>query len=133
MADVGRPQLGVGFPFPLRPAGGELRYVGYEAKIEQSIGTILETSHRERVMLPEFGAGLRDYVFASNSPATRRKIENDIKAALIEWEPRIRTERVTALPAPDDANVLLIEIDYVVLQSSAFYNRVYPFYLTQRT
>lgn len=126
-----RPQLGVGWPFPARPVGGQLQYVKYEALIEQAIGLILETARRERVMLPEFGAGLRELVFASNSPATQRQVADEVMNALIAWEPRISVERVVARPSPDQANLLLIEIDYVVRRTNVFYNRVYPFYLTQ--
>ncbi len=126
-----RPHLGVGWPFPVRPDGGGLQYVKYEDLIEQAIGIILETSRRERVMLPTFGAGLRDFVFTSNSPLTRGRIESDVRAALIKWEPRITVERVQAQSSPDTPNLVMIEIDYVVKRTNAFYNRVYPFYLTQ--
>ncbi len=128
-----RPHLGVGWPFPARPVGGRLQYVKYEALIEQAIGLILETTPRERVMLPAFGAGLRELVFASNSPATQREVESRVNNALIAWEPRITVERVTARSSPDEANLLLVEIDYVVRRTNVFYNRVYPFYLSQGT
>ena len=40
-------------------------------------------------------------------------------------------ERVRAQSSPDTPNLILLEIDYVVKRTNAFYNRVYPFYLTQ--
>jgi Bacteriophage baseplate protein W len=107
--------------------------VQYEAKVEQSISVILETAKRERVMLPAFGAGLRSYVFESNSVQTARSVETAVQDALVTYEPRITVENVRAQASPDDPNLLLIEIDYVVRATSSFFNLVYPFYLTQRT
>ncbi len=130
MADI-RPHLGVGWPFPVRPENGRLSYVKYESLIEQAVGLILETAARERVMLPEFGAGLRSFVFSSNSPLTRGLIESDVRAALLRWEPRISVELVQARSSTDTPNLVLVEIDYVVKRTSSFYNRVYPFYLSQ--
>jgi uncharacterized protein len=129
----GRPHLGVGWSFPVRPEGGRLRYASYEEDIEQAIGIILETARRERVMLPGFGAGLHDFVFRSNVPATQRAVENEVKQALRDWEPRITVERVRAQASPEKLNLLLIEIDYVVRRSNAAVNRVYPFYLSEGT
>ncbi len=128
-----RPQLGVGWPFPVRPASGALAYVRYEQKIEQSISVILETAKRERVMLPAFGAGLRSFVFASNSAETARQVQSAVQDALTTYEPRITVEGVRAQASPDDPNLLLIEIDYVVRATNSFFNLVYPFYLAQRT
>jgi hypothetical protein len=126
-----RKHLGVGWAFPVRPSGGRLGYARYEEDVEQAIGIILETAREERVMMPGFGAGLRGYVFDANSPATHRSLEGEVQRALAEWEPRITVEAVRATPDPNRGNVLLIEIDYVVRRTNAFFNLVYPFYLTE--
>jgi phage baseplate assembly protein W len=126
-----RSHLGSGWAFPVRPAGGRLRYVGDETDIEQAIGIILETARRERVMRPSFGGTLRERVFDGNSIGLARRVEHEVAAALRDWEPRIQVERITAHPATVQPHVLLIEIDYVVRRTNAFYNLVYPFYLTE--
>jgi phage baseplate assembly protein W len=122
--------LGVGVSFPVRPVNGRIPWAVHEESIEQSIEIILRTGRRERVMLPEFGAGLPDRVFEPNSAATWHGLEEDVRTALIDWEPRIdlRAVRVTEGEAN---NVLLIHIDYVVRATNTFYNRVYPFYLLE--
>lgn len=132
MATTGkRDILGVGWTFPIRPHAGSLRYIKYEDDVEQAINVILETARRERVMRPNFGGGLRDWVFASNSPQTQRAIEAEVRRALIENEQRISVESVAASASPDTPNVLLIEIDYVVRGTNSAFNMVYPFYLTE--
>jgi uncharacterized protein len=126
-----REHLGVGWSFPVRPVNGRLRYARYEEDVEQAIGIILETARQERVMRPGFGAGLRTFVFDPNSAATHRRVESEVRRALVEWEPRITVESVRAYPDDKRPTVLLVEIDYVVRRNNAFYNLVYPFYLSE--
>jgi uncharacterized protein len=130
---LARAHLGRGWAFPVRPAAGGLRYVEAEADIEQAIALVLETTQRERVMLPAFGTTLRDRVFDSNAAPLVQRVEQEVAAALRDWEPRITVERVTAHAATVQPHVLLIEIDYVVVRTNAAHNLVYPFYLSEGT
>lgn len=130
-SDDSKAYLGSGWTFPVRPVGGALTYSRYEEHIEQAIQLILLTSQGERPMLPSFGAGLRDFVFEPNAPATHRAIEDAVKRALVDWEPRIDVEGVSVVPDADEPGLLLIHIDYVVRATNTSYNRVYPFYLLE--
>ena len=131
MAVAGKAFLGVGWRFPLKPVAGRLGYAAYEEDVEQAIQIILLSERGERPMLPEFGGGLRRFVFEPNSPATRQAIEHVVRAALIDWEPRIDLEQVEVTADDREPNLLLIHIDYVVRATNSFYNRVYPFYLLE--
>lgn len=82
-------------------------------------------------MLPQFGGGLRRFLFEPNSPPTRFEIARTVRAALIDWEPRIAIERVEVTADAEQPNLLLIHVDYVVRATNSFYNRVYPFYLLE--
>lgn len=126
-----RPHLGVGWSFPVRPDKGRLCYVQYEDDIEQAIGIVLETARNERIMRPYFGSSLHNYLFDSNSSVTHRALESNIRQSLLEWEPRITVEKVTARASPTEPNLLLIAVDYFVRRSNTFYNRVFPYYLTE--
>ncbi len=121
--------LGVGWAFPVKPVNGSLSFAFYEDDIERAIPIILLTEPPERPMLPEFGAGLRRFVFEPSSAATWRAMEQAVQRALTDWEPRINVEAVTVTPDAAEPNLLLIEIDFVVRATDTSYNRVYPFYL----
>lgn len=82
-------------------------------------------------MLPEFGSGIHDYVFAPNNPATRGSIAYEVQKALVEFESRIDVESVRVESFPESDNRLLILIDYRVRSNNAKRNLVYPFYLTE--
>ena len=131
MASLSKAFLGVGWSFPVKPVGGRLQFASYEEDVEQAVQIILLTEPGERPMLPQFGGGLRRFVFEPNSPATHRAIERIVRTALIDWEPRIDVERVEVTPDETQPNLLLIHVDYVVRATNSFYNRVYPFYLLE--
>lgn len=122
--------LGVGVAWPMRPVDGRLQWAVQEESIEQAIEGILRTGRRERVMLPAFGAGLFESVFEPNAPATWYGLEEDVRTALTDWEPRIDLREVRVTQG-DAENQLLIHISYLVRATNTHYNRVYPFYLAE--
>ncbi len=130
-ADQPRAFLGRGWSFPYRlDASGEVQMVELEEDVRQAVHIILETEPGERVMRPDFGAGLRALAFEPISAATTALVRHRIEQALIAWEPRIDsiTVGVTAEPAQGR---LLIEIRYRIRSTNTFYNLVYPFYLQE--
>jgi uncharacterized protein len=126
-----RAHLGVGWAFPVVPNGGRLGYAFYEDDIAQAIEIILRTAQGERPMLPAFGAGMRRQVFEPNSAPTHRGLERSVRQALLDWEARISVEDVRAVPDPDEENLVMVHVDYVVRATNSFYNRVFPFYLVE--
>src|ERR1700704_1881865 len=120
MAVTHKAHLGVGWPFAVKPSEGRLPFARYEDDIEQAIQIILLTSRGERLMLPEFGAGLRDFVFEPNSEVTRARMQESVRTSLVDWEPRIDVERVEVTPGDEAPNLVLIHVDYVVRATNSF-------------
>lgn len=124
--------LGVGFKFPLQVTSrGTIAMSRYEQKIEESIHMILSTAPGERVMLPEFGCGIHDQVFAPNDSVSVALIVDQVRRALVMHEPRIDVLTVRATTTPEEPNVLLIRVDYRVRSNNTLGNLVYPFYVTE--
>jgi phage baseplate assembly protein W len=129
---MAREFLGAGWKFPIRiNARGGFSLSRAEQDIEEAIWIILATSKGERVMEPDFGCGMHDYVFAPNDPATRGAIAYEVQKALIEYEPRIEAGVPRVEASPEAANRLLIRIDYRVRSNNEKRNLVYPFYLQE--
>jgi phage baseplate assembly protein W len=129
---VDRAFLGVGWRFPLQvtPTGG-LATSSLEQKIEESIYLILSTGKRERLMLPDFGCGIHDLVFAPDDAGTVAEVTATVRESLVRHEPRIDVLTVDVSPAPGEPNLLLIRVDYRVRANNARANLVYPFYITE--
>src|SRR6266545_2717330 len=130
MASPNRDFLGIGWKFPLQVTPtGSIAQAKYEQRIEESIFLILSTSKGERRMLPEFGCGIHDLVFAPNSAATLSQVVQAARKALTAYEPRIDLLAVTAESPTGADNLLLIRINYRIRANNAIGNLVYPFYI----
>lgn len=127
--------LGVGWFFPVKVDGmpGKVAMASHEQDIEQAIRIILYTAKGERVMRPDFGCGIHDYVFASMNTTTIGLMESSVREALIRWEPRIQVISVTVSQDSDslDLGKLEIGIQYIVRSTNQPFNLVYPFYLRE--
>ena len=127
-----REYLGVGWKFPLQvtPAGGLAR-ARYEHRVEESIYLILSTAKGERVMMPDFGCGIHELVFAPNTPATIGLVAQQVRRALVNWEPRIDVLDIVVDSPDGEPNLLLIKVGYQIRANNTLANLVYPFYLQE--
>jgi uncharacterized protein len=124
--------LGRGWGFSIAVGlGDEINMVADEDDIRQAIRIILETDPGERVMRPDFGAGLRRMVFEPINTSTTALVRQRVEAALVAWEPRIEVQEVVVSAERAALGVLDIRIDYLVRATNTFYNLVYPFYLQE--
>jgi phage baseplate assembly protein W len=124
--------IGIGWKFPIKvnARGGISQSSGPE-RVQDAVWVIIKTSLGERVMRPRFGAGVDEYVFQSNSPATRAALATAIKGALLEWEPRIDLEPVRVDPVPGEPSQVLVSVEYRLRSTNELFNMVYPLYLEE--
>lgn len=126
--------LGRGWSFPVAvDASGRIALSDYENDIREALRIILLTAKGERVMRPDFGAGLHDFVFESMSATTIGRVQSAVRDALIEWEPRIQVLEVNVAAERGAVGKLLIDIDYKVRATNNRFNLVFPFYLKEQT
>jgi phage baseplate assembly protein W len=124
--------LGVGWKFPLQvTAAGRIAQARYEQRIEEAIYLILSTAKGERVMMPGFGCGIHELVFAPNNVQTRTLVVQQVREALVAHEPRVDVLDVTAETSDGEPNLLLIRVNYRVRANNALGNLVYPFYINE--
>lgn len=122
--------LGVGWKHPVQlDPDGEIALSRYEEDVWEAIWIILSTAPGERVMRPDFGCGIHEFVFAPNNTRTAGLVRFQVEEALTRWEPRIDLEEVQVQADPGNPTLLLISIDYRVRATDSRFNLVYPFYL----
>lgn len=128
---MGQEFLGVGWAYPvdLEKGGDEIALARHENDVKQAILIILKTAPGERVMRPDFGCGIHNYVFEPNNTHTAGMVRFHVEEALSRWEPRIKDLKVTVAPDSARPEVLLIDIDYTIRATDSRFNLVYPFYL----
>ena len=109
---------GIAFPPRVGP-DGRLTYSAGPDNVRESIRIVLMTDPGERIMLPEFGGGLRRFLFEPNIVATHRGIEEAITRSLARWEPRVTLSSVTVEPADDDAQAAIATLRYTLVATRA--------------
>jgi uncharacterized protein len=125
-ATVQRKHLGVGWKFPLQlTPRGQIARAAYEQRIEESIYLILGTAKGERVMLPDFGCGIHD------NSITRALVSQNVREALLKFEPRIDVLDLDVQSSAEQPNLLLIRIHYRIRSNNTISNLVYPFFINE--
>jgi phage baseplate assembly protein W len=79
-------------------------------------------------MRPQFGSRLRDYVFRNTTPQTAGELAQEVRTALLRWEPRVDIERVDVTPDASERGMLYIDIAYTAKGTNDRRNLVFPFY-----
>lgn len=103
-----------GFRAPLLPVEtGALALTSGAEAIEQAIRAILLTEPGERVGRPSYGAGLRRFLYAPDTPGTRALIRQTLIDAIRRDGPAAEVQEVLVRPG-ERPGLLLIEILYVV-------------------
>ena len=122
--------LGSGMKFPpqINPATGRFAVSSGPASVKESIYIILMTHKGERWLEPSFGSGLMRYVFMDLSPTMINICCMQIRADILEQEPRVSDVEVSLEPTPRDG-CLLIRIGYTLIAANTRDNMVFPFYI----
>lgn len=127
---MAREFLGRGWRFPILPDdSGALGYVDDDVNVEQSLKVLLLTSLGERVMRIDFGTKASRLVFAPGSTQNLRILEETIRDAVRDWEPRVELDEVLAEVDTEDDTRVTVSVDYRVKRTNSRRNLVFPFYL----
>lgn len=127
--------LGTGWAFPpsFDAKRGTNEMVSDEKDIEQSLKIILFTSYGERTMRPDFGSNLSDSIFDTMDSVTLNTIEDTIRQAVIEFEPRITLNHVVIDSDDMYKGKLSIKLDYTIRSINVRTNIVFPYYFKEGT
>lgn len=126
--------IGTGWSFP--PAfdnvSGNMQMVTGEQDIHESLHILLSTSLGERIMRPDYGCNLKDYVFDPMNVSMESYIKKLVEDAIIYFEPRITLEKVS-VDFTETAGVMWIKIDFRIDATNSRANYVYPYYIKEGT
>lgn len=125
--------LGTGWSFPpsFNHEAATVELVSNVEDINQSLNILLSTSLGERVMQPEYGCNLEDYLFESLSSTMIGYIKDRVMNSIIYYEPRIRVEKIEV--TADDSVELFegkftIVVEYTIPGTNSRFNYVYDYY-----
>ncbi|GEO11930.1 GPW/gp25 family protein [Segetibacter aerophilus] len=126
--------IGTGWSFPPafdKATGNTAMTTGVE-DIFGSLHILFSTTLGERVMRPEYGCNLKDYVFDPANTAMEAYIKKLVEDAIIYFEPRITLEKV-GVDFQNLEGIMWIKIDFRIDATNSRANYVYPYYLKEGT
>lgn len=128
--------LGTGWSFPpeFNNISNNVEMVSGTEDIDQSLNILLSTALGERVMQPQYGCDLTDYVFETLNSSVIGYLKDRVKNAILFYEPRIRVEQIDISPA-DSMDLIegrfTISLEYSVPGTNSRFNYVYDYYLNE--
>jgi phage baseplate assembly protein W len=128
--------LGTGWAFPVEfdSKAATVELVSDYKDIEESLNILLSTSLGERVMQPDYGCNLTDYMFESLNSTLIGIIKHQVENAILYYEPRIVTENVEVTSA-DSIDLIegkfTITVTYSIPETNSRFNYVYDYYLNE--
>lgn len=100
--------------------------------VQNSLKNIFTWTPGERILNPEFGSRLKQYLYQGITPETTEQVMAEIRHCVSEWEPRVSITRVIDMSTAQDHedNTIHLEIMYTIPELSEeeysysfYYNR----------
>lgn len=86
--------LGIVYPIDENHPHGFFHSTDGISQIKSDLLILLQSNFNERVMLPDYGTNLRQFIFEPNDTILQQQIKNAINTAITRWEPRIVVQSI---------------------------------------
>ena len=107
-------KLGVRLPITKDDINGYAMIGDFSTLIKQNLKMLVLTDPGERVMIPEFGVGIRSYLFENFNDMTFVKIETDIREQVDKYLPVVSVKQILFDNSSQDFNTLGVAIVYSI-------------------
>ena len=81
---------------------------------KQNLKMLILTSPGERVMVPNYGVGLKNYLFSNFTPDVIATIQNKIREQVRIYMPAVKINNIIVNSADADINTLSLSIIYSI-------------------
>ena len=116
-----------GLPYPITKGPlGILRSEEGLNIVKGDLLVLLLTNPGERVMLPNYGTNLRQFIFEPNDAIVESEVEEEIARAIRLWEPRVTVEQIEVTSTFDKDNLDIADtqdqIEHILGITISFYD-----------
>lgn len=122
---------GWGFPPTFNKQKKRVEMVANVTDINQSLAILLDTSLGERVMQPDYGCNLKEFLFEPQNSTLTTYMEDVVRTAIVYHEPRIKVNHINIETDRQVEGRLLIDVAYTIRSTNTRSNYVYPFYIQE--
>lgn len=82
--------------------------------VKQNLKTLVLTDRGERIMLPDFGVGLKKFLFENFSQTTEMQIKSEVSSQVRKYMPFVSIESINVLEDTTNLNNLIVQINFSV-------------------
>ena len=105
--------IGIKLPIKYSDGDGFTMLITIRQMIKQNLKMLILTDPGERVMEPDFGAGIRQLLFSNYSEGVQGKIEKRIRTQVAIYIPVVTINKIKFKPNAD-GNSLSVQITYQI-------------------
>ena len=106
--------LSVKLPLERDSSDGFQMNKSFISLIRQNFKMLLLTSPGERVMEPDFGVGIKRYLFENFGQATYQNIDSRIRSQVAKYLPVVLIQEINFSQMQNDNNLLSLSISYSI-------------------
>jgi len=107
--------IGPKLPLNLDKKDGFIMIDNYVDEVKQNLKTLFLTAPGERVYIPDFGIGMRNYLFENRTTSLDGDIKARIKQQIDTYMPFISIIDVQVWDSPDVENLLYLKFEYFIV------------------
>ena len=107
------PGIAPKLPLQTSPADGYALTKTLKETMKQNFKMLVLTAPGERMMDPEYGVGLRNYLFDQNVTTTRSSLSSAIENQVQTYMPFLRIGNIS-FPESENPNMLHVRIQYSI-------------------
>ena len=118
--------LSVALPLAVSPIDGAYSvHKDLKSVARQSLKMLILTSPGERIMFPNFGVGMRRYLFEQNIPGFGTELKSKVASQVTKYIPYIRLGAVQVINSKDN-NTINLKISYSIPSAGLSDEFVFP-------
>jgi len=106
--------ISVRLPLSLDDTDGFGMIKQVRAMVNQNLKMLILTNPGERTMIPEFGVGIKQFLFESFESDVYSRIDNRIRAQVQEFMPIVTVEEVNFYSLEPDSNKVSFRLVYSI-------------------
>jgi hypothetical protein len=82
--------------------------------VKQNLKTLILTDRGERIMLPDFGVGLKRFLFNNLNQTTSLEIRSEVETQVRKYLPFVQIEEVNVYEDPSNLNKITVGISFYI-------------------
>ena len=111
--------LAIQLPLALDDADGFRTVKSFRKLIKQNLKMLILTNKGERVMIPNYGVGINQFLFENFTESTFAQIESEILEQTSIYMPVVNITEMLFVPNETNPNGLIVRITYTIPEIGA--------------